>query len=362
MDFTNALDTFFSSGWISFGTLLGLLTVGIVFRKPLFQRRKQKKTLAIIYFTIFLGGFLAIILINPMYWGYGRSSGVKNSTYADGSLYVMDYRLGGGSDTEDPIPFYRINAVDAASGLKLFRFVVGSYGQIIFVSKNEIVCKEYEEIVFYSRKDGSKVASWSKETLPELFPELAAGIDNFEMDLFDASLPVLRVTTLDGKSWQLYLPDRRIWGEKPVPPLPPLYWKIENDRLVREGMTALRLKGKNGEDKRKQVCLPNDSVPNPSLFFIEGCFIGADKQNQCAVILHYETTNHTGWMLSGISLDGKRELWKHRESEIRDSRSDFPLENCWSEDEQNGLVFFTSKDETYCLRMKDGTVLWRRKL
>ena len=363
MNYNSILDPFFASNWISFGTLLALLFIGLFFRKPLYVNRKPKFLFGALYFILFMLGFFIITMFNPMYWGYGAQDGVKSVTEHNGKLFVMDYQMAGGGEGTDPDPYHRVHVIDENTGEKLFRFIAGPYAEIILITDESIICRNSAELNFYSVKDGELLAKWNIETLQELFPELKNGIDHFDSNLHHEVFPYVEVTAIDGKTCQLDLRSRKIAGEKPVPQKEALPgWKVENDHLEEAGKYKLVLKGKEWADKRKQIYFSNDSLINSSDFFLEGKFIAISSTDSACVILHYENTTLANWMLSGVSLDGKRKIWEIRQTEINKEKSELPLENCWTTDSKKGILYFVSQDEVVAVQIRDGKKIWQTKL
>lgn len=363
MNYNSILDPFFASNWISLGTLLGLLIIGLIFRKPLYVNRKPKFLFGALYFILFMIGFFIITMFNPMYWGYGGQDGVTSVTAHNGKLFVLDYQMAGGSEGTDPDPYHRIHVIDEKTGTKLFRFIAGMYAEIILVTDESIVCRNSSELNFYSVKDGELLAKWNTETLQELFPELKSGIDHFDPGIHRDGIPIVEVTAIDGKKYQLDLRSRQIAGEKPVSPTEArAAWKVENDHLEKDGKYLITLKGKEWADKRKQIYISSDSLLNSTDFFLEGKFIAISSTDSACVILHYENTTLANWILSGVSLNGKRKIWDIRQAEINSEKSEKPIETCWTTDSKSGVLYFVSSDEIIAVQMRDGKKIWQTKL
>jgi hypothetical protein len=104
----------------------------------------------------------------------------------------------------------------------------------------------------------------------------------------------------------------------------------------------------------------NDSVTNPNLKFLLGEFIALSEPQQCLVVLSYATTDKTGFLLTGVSLDGRQKLWELRQSALRpqDAATD-ALTYAWACDQAQGVLYFGMRDEVMAITMASGKQLWR---
>lgn len=364
MNYNSALDTFFSSEYLSFGTLIGLIVVGFIFRKPLYVNRERKVLFGGLYFLLALLGFFTIILINPIFWGYGKAIGVTAAELKNGKLYVMDYRLSTGGENEDPDSHYRFQFLDPATGKKEFRFLAGSNLELMLITEQSIICRQLGEIVFYSVEDGKETERWNEETLPKIFPELKSGIDNFSPFIHSKNFPTVEVSTRDGQKWELHLANHNVVGEKPLPPygLIPGPWKVEENEISKSDKYRLLLRSESSGEKRKQLFLPDDNLANKDLFFIEGKFVECSPKDSTVVILHYETTDKLHFLLTGISSDGKQKRWEIKQTELRHEQNEYPLEVCNTTDPAKGILYFFLQDVAVAIDMHDGKILWRTEL
>lgn len=363
MNYNSILDPFFSNWWICFGTLFGLLAIGLVFRKPLYFNRKYKVALGFLYFSLFLLGLFSILIFNPTEWGYGKSIGMKSLMVSGNELYAMDYRLMGGGEADDPEPYYRIHKLDAGTGEKKFRFLAGAGAELSRITNDAIVCRLINELVFFSKADGSLIAEWSDETLPGLYPELSAGIDNFSPYNSGEGMPV---TGLDGRSWLLDPENRRIQEQKNDRRRKPLEEKSNaysfNEYGIKKGDHEIIRLRNQGNEKREQLYADNDSLLNRDLYFIDGRPVAIDMKDSCFIILHYTTTTHLECIVSCLSLDCKKLKWEIRQSGLGKEAYEYPPDICYTPSETGEIFYLGIQDEVIAIQVRDGKIRWRTAL
>lgn len=363
MNYSPPLDAFFSSPYLSFGTIFGLVILGFIFRKPLFINRKNKTALGFLYFGVFLAGIFTILIFNPMYFGYGKPIGMKQALVNGNSVFILDYRLMAGGEGDDPTPFYRVHVVDVKSGEKKRRFLVGDNAEILFVNGNEIVVRKVNEPYFYNAETGKLNCSWTAETLPALYPELKTGVDQLQL-----SGSTFTVTSKDGRQWMLNMMDHTItsaenlaaaWKSISIDPQEFFakddgFYKMKPDGMDQE---FISLSGNDGNDKRKQLRNASDSLLNKDLYFVEGIPLAASEKAGALVILHYTTTDKMNFILTAFSLDGKKQLWEFEQKNIHPNTTDSPTETCWAYDKNSGLLIFCMEDEVMAVNIGDGKIM-----
>ena len=105
----------------------------------------------------------------------------------------------------------------------------------------------------------------------------------------------------------------------------------------------------------------HDSIVNKNLKFISGTIIKLSEKCNCFVVLSYETTKKTRFILTGVSIDGKNKLWELKQSSLRPN---FDNENplCWNYDKELDVIFLGMKDEVIAMDISSGAVLWKQRL
>src|SRR5688572_28687388 len=112
MTYNTFLDLFFSSVWLNLGIAAVLITILIIYRKPLYVDRKRKKLIVFFLFLIGMLWLMTLGLINPKYLGYGRPVAVTSITMMNGNLLVIDFIRTAGGKTSKGESCYRIHNID----------------------------------------------------------------------------------------------------------------------------------------------------------------------------------------------------------------------------------------------------------
>jgi outer membrane protein assembly factor BamB len=366
MTYNSFLDTFFSSGWILFGVFIFGFIFFIVMRKKFFEKRKGKTLTTIVLIIMSVGLFLTYGLLNPLFMGYGDAVGIESVKVIDGKLFVVDYIQTSGGKTSSGQECYRMHIADAKTGDKKLRFRIGYAKKIVGAKGDTLVVADYDNVAFYSITDGRRLAVWSKETLPKLFTQLSAGVDEFNCG--DGN-KIIYVNSLDGKKWKLnsmtgeikpdvsesetHSPTKKIFIDG-------RHIKVDDRN---DGTNVISLKDVDGNDHQQELYDDDDGVMNQELVFIDGKIVTLDEKAGFFVIMHYETIKKQRFIFTCVSLDGKK-LWEARQSVIDPDAPDadgeqVKVSSCY--DEQDGLFIITLEKEIVAVNSKDGKVKWRTK-
>lgn len=364
MSYNAVFDAFFGNPWISFGTLFGLLILGIVFRKPLYVNRKPKFAFGAVYFILFMFGLFMILYINPSTFGYGYAEGIKDVRTGNNHVFVMDYVIEAGGEGVDPTYHNRIHVINKKTGEKVCRFLVGPDAHIIFIDDEHIVMERYSQVRIYTWMNGSCIAEWTTETLPELYPELAGGVDQLSVSEEDAAI---EVTGLDGRSWTIGFVDRKATPavEKKFVYVPSNKLEIRNEYLVYNDDVnpdyLFSIAGKQWDDKRKQL-RSQDSLLNPELFFLEGKPIAVSNSDSVLIILHYTTTEKSSFLLTAVQLDGLNSLWSYSQKSLLPEAESAELEIASDISESGHQLFVAADNKVVCLDVVTGKEIWKADL
>lgn len=372
MGYNSMLDTWFSSFWYTGILIVVLLGIGMYFHRFFLTGRKYKFGLGAFYFACFMFILFAWLYFNPIYWGYGNGVEVAGLRANGNTVAVMDYILEAGDEASEPTPHYRVQMLDMQTGEKKCRTLVGPNAELYYLDATELLLHRYpDELLFIDVQNGAKKATFSKETLPGIFPEMKAGIDEFHPNYFENGLSV---TCKDGKSYYVDYRTRKIEQKPEANKTKPAEGSLRcsDDALVRTEKGSdkyiMRLTGNGWSDKLKKLKTPDDSLINKELEFLDGKLVAVAAADSVMLILHFETTEHKNFRLSALTLDGKKQLWQFRQEdmqfETRDlyTRDKIPVLHFAQATGQPGVLVFSYNKEVLKIETKTGKVLWRTKI
>jgi hypothetical protein len=349
--------------------MAAVISTAFFIRKKIAKKKDNQAWFSIIFIGIALIWSLTYLLINPILIGYGNPLGIDGMVSSHGKLYVVDYLASGGSRYSDPEACSRIHILDAATGTKILRFPAHEHGELTGVKGDSLIFHYYYDTGIFSASTGKLISKWNNKTLPKIFPELASGIDHV---MIERSAMILELTTLDGNHWNLSLRTGNLWAAKQnnehgkYIPTNRLYLNNDNELKIDDqpgGKILLKIDGSTDSQEIRYLKTDNGTVVNEDLKFIMGSFIAFSPQQKCFAVMSYETTKEIGFILTGVTLDGKTKLWELRQSELRpnDDRQ-YQLPTAFTFDNKTDILYFGMKDEVMALEISTGKILWRQKL
>lgn len=368
MSYNSFFDEYFSSFTYTLVVMGLLLAAGLVFRKQLWTARKYKGWLGAFYFALFMVLFFLPAIINPNTWGFGHAVNIETLRTDGNTLVVLDYIMEAGGEGDDPTPMYRVHLVDAATGEKKLRKLAGRGYELIGVGKDAIVLERFNsELLYLDRSDGHEIAYINRETLPGMFPELAMGIDQMNID--NHAMEIYAVA-INGKAYSVSLADRTI-REKTSRAISirdtagPAFLVEEHeirDRKQYGQPRIIGLHGKDWADKIRLLHAANDSVMNPKLEFLEGRFIALDGMSRIAYILHYETTEKMKFLVTAVNMDNAQPLWQVRQAALPFETRELPPEIRWTFSPAQQGIFISANGTVLLLDGKTGKLKWSQRL
>ena len=376
MSYNTILDGYFSSFAISLGIPFLLLILYYVFRSKI---RKGKENsfgeVVVVFGTLFVLMMIAG-LVNPIYWGFGDPEAVREIRYTKDKLLVVDHIMTMGGEGDEGTPCSRVHVIDPKTGTKQLRFTLGEEADLVALHGDTLVVVKYNEAIAYSLSDGHEYATYSQETLPALFPELACGIDNIMWgsdfrELFGQGYSVMEITANDGKLYALYLQTGRLepaesnWASPERKPTGEMYF-TDDEILIDDDSysnAVLELDGQDGNQYQLYLEDGRDSIVNKNLTFLDAEFIGVDNRDSTCFILSYETLEHFEFVLTCVSLDGKEIRWQVHQSQFNSEYdfNDWILPHTGYSEAMNQITFWIAGD-VYTLDARTGRLLWQTKL
>lgn len=371
MTYNALLDGFFSTYWISIIAPLGLIPLYYLFRSKI---RKGKENSFGEVCVVMGYAFVVVMtagMANPLWWGYGTPEAVREIRYADEKLLVIDHIRTMGSETDEGTPCSRVHVIDPATGEKLLRFTLGEEADLISLHGDTLVVQQYNDATAYSLTDGRRLVTYSTETLPDLFPELASGVNNLT---WSYGCSRLDITANNGAMYELDLTTGWFYEatvenqEREMEVTEKLYCDGDEIRFddVENGYyapTRYSLGGVNGNQYTLYFKDNRDSVLTKQVSFLDGEFVGVNNKDSTCFILSYETLEHQQFVLTCLALDGKEVVWQIHQSQYNGEYdfNDYCKPHTGYNESTNQLTFWIEHD-VYCVDAATGKLLWQTSL
>ncbi|MCX6157049.1 MAG: hypothetical protein WCK13_00915 [Ignavibacteriota bacterium] len=368
MSYNTFLDAFFSNWILNLGSLSVVMVVLSYVRSKFISFSKVIIFINILFPVIIFIWVFTFLLLNALYLGYGHPKGVSGVMLSENRLFVVDFLLGGGSRATSSTRYARIHILDPETGKKTLRFSTGEAGALTGIKGDSLIFYGEDLLKIFSSSNGKLIGKLGRKTLPDVFPELSAGIDNVMVSRSDN---VLELKTLDGKRYNLSMETATIYPEVSKN----RYNEKSKDRTIfinnekeiktnagPAGTVLLTLGGEDGNQEIRYIKGKNRNKINDNEFLM-GKFIAVSEKQNCFVVLSYETTKKSGLILTCLTLDGKEKLWELRNDILRvEDDSEDPLTTEYVTDDNSGKLFFAVKDEIISFDIKTGDIIWRQKL
>ncbi len=367
MSYNSFLDTYFSSWWFGLGVPLVFMLILIVFSKQIYRRKDYTFGMRTINIAVPFVFAITSALINPMYLGYGHPAAIDEIRMINGRLIVMDHILTLGTRGADPDAYMRVHVLNAENGSKIIRFPAGNGARLIGIHGDSLSVARFNDVAYFSVTNGKQYVVYNTETLPKLFPELSTGVDNF---MWCDDRNIMEMSSNDGKKWDLFTATGKLITEdakRAKSKIATYNIYIESREIRREEETGdkviVQLSGKGENQNQMYVTNREDSILNENLIFLVGLPVGIDIKDSCFFILHYETLKKERFILSCVTLDGKKVVWEIKQTQFN---ADYTYPEVYAPhvgvDETSGKVFFSIDKEIFAVNIKDGKLLWRTKL
>lgn len=368
MSYNSVLDNYFSYYWFGWGIPFGLMLLYFALRKYLRKNKPYTFTERLVVVGSCFVLLMLTALVNPIYWGFGQPKAVDDIRLINGKLLVLDHIMTLGSRYDAGEPRSRIHVLDPKTGTKIIRFPVGNDARLIGAHGDSVAVTRYGDAAYFSLTSGKEYAVYSRETLPGLFPQLSSGIHNF---MWGDGRNIMEITSENGKSWNLYTATGMLYAAEKSRKRTADHSSARlyiHDKEIRcddqsFGSAYLKLSGTASNQHQFYICNRNDSVLNAGEVFLDGQPVALNLKDSSFVILHYETLKKEKFILTCMSLDGKRKIWEIRQSTFN-SEYKYPeaYEPHVESDETSGTLWFSLDKELIAVGLNDGKLKWRTTL
>lgn len=368
MSYNSILDNYFSYYWFGWGIPFGLMLLYFALRKYLRKGKPYTFTERLVVVGSCFVLLMLTALVNPIYWGFGQPKAVDDIRLINGKLLVLDHIMTLGSRYDAGEPRSRIHVLDPKTGTKIIRFPVGNDARLIGAHGDSVAVTRYGDAAYFSLTSGKEYAVYSRETLPGLFPQLSSGIHNF---MWGDGRNIMEITSENGKSWNLYTATGMLYpsekGQKTKTDhfSGTLFIHEKEIRVDDKPFGSLFILLDAGENNVHQfeICGNDHTVLNPSEIFLDGKPVAVNLKDSSFVILHYETLKKEKFILTCMSLDGKRKIWEIRQSDFNKTYQ-YPeaYEPHVESDEASGTLWFSLDKELIAVGLNDGKLKWRTTL
>ncbi len=381
MNYSPILDTWFSSGWLSYGVpalifiIIAFIRLRQVRKKKTSKKEKEpeakkKKERPILKYFLAIIAIVGLMMLNGDFnqsWlGYGKSKHIVNVQYIDGKICVTDYLKSAGGKSSNGVKYYRMHIVDPLTGKKQIRFIIGSGAKLLNITDNKAYVSHYGDLWCYDINTGKRIAKYNPKNLPKMYADFAQGVDNMYVD--EKSL-FITVSCKDGITRYLYPQTNIITGIKPNQNkyVATNQLRIDGSEIKLDdssyGSNFLDIETKNSDGKRARIYDAKDKMVYKYLSFLNGKPVVINSIDSSFVVLHYENTSNEQFILTCLKLDGSKKLWEIKQTSLNpDYKLKSYKEQASIADDKNGRMFFGIGGELFCVDLKDGKVVWKVQL
>ncbi|MCP4132511.1 MAG: hypothetical protein GY754_16175 [bacterium] len=371
------LDYIFLNAWILVIGVFITIPAGIVLGKRTWLRNKIKDRILRGAFFALPALFAVPGILNPIYLGYGYARDFRKASLSGKYLCLLDFHYFGGHD-DDFVERVRLHVIDPETGLRKNRIILGSGAQLLDHQNNLYLYKLDHKFILMDLQKGDSTTRWSNETLPGQFLELSVGIEKARHNTHDR---VIDIQAKNGKHYVLKPFENKLlpYGSLNRENIPHAHirpslvgtlnftaYKLSNDAVEKKvsnrySKTILRLTGSS--NGIKQLSDANRRVIPKGDNFLQGMFLEISEELQRAIMVSFKTTDRNFFYLTCVDFNGTI-LWQINQEQ-------FPSTGDPIEPKRGSLAFavihgntviFNSGGNVYCVKIKNGRLLWKTRL
>lgn len=323
------------------------------------KRPAYKWVIAGIVFAFFIALWI------PLFSGnYGYSHDSKDATLVGDKFcfldtYVRRSRTGSWDDV-------RLYIVDANTGEKQFRDFIGHKGEILAAENGLLLYSDEESYYLLNVSTNKIVKTFSKETLPQLYPQTAPGIGEIDFGNGEngISTMLLNVTSKNGNRFYIDpfsgkiadsafdVPTRRLFFEHNFESI-----KIAGDSVTPKKSVAFNTKNGSVASnlgfyyKQAWTNSPNGKT------YIYPQFMAAYLKDGIIVFKSFDTTDKTSFTVTAVEDMNLKEVWNIKESDLQSGNNELKH---WTKYKSN--LIFNLDDYFYSVDVITGKVNWKKRL
>lgn len=302
--------------------------------------------------------FLFIGYLNPLYFGFGLASQFSNISTNEKYICLMDQLVHGASDGSNETEIQRLHTLNAQTGARISRKVLGSNIFIFELERNVLMYGNDSALYFLDIENNTTLKTLDKNTLPDLYPELRAGIDEIR---YNPAEHLIQVNVKNGKACFITPFDFKLFETKPPAPLTGEWESKRRTRIAPTDSSAFTLGPKDAYGKTMILKDHQGKILSADWEFIEGSLLAILEESKRFVVLHYTDTTKKEFILSCISFDLKK-IWEIRQSDIKASEGFAASPGLQAYALQNQNLIFTVGGFVFAVQIADGKMAWTNRL
>jgi hypothetical protein len=308
-------------------------------------------------YSLFIQWIVIALILSPY---YGFADRFKKVLSNGQQLILLD-ETGSSSPGEGGIDFYyRLYVVDINTGKRLHRKYSGDDADLFYLSGVNLLFREKNIYSIINIKDFHILKSYQIDKLHFNYPELNPGVSVIKYN--DA---FLEIDSKNGRKYYLEPFTGKLWGKKPdikTEDQSNYHVKWDSidyfDPVTKKTSRILQFKPlQNSFLKRIELTAHHPKSPLP-LDLIEPKFLDIYPHEQIVILVSYDTTDKTSFIITALDFTDERILWQLKQSDFDKSdyvKNDSTLNIFLKHD--NNLIF-NSGGLLIRADAKTGKIIW----
>ncbi|HXC03579.1 MAG TPA: hypothetical protein VNZ86_02435 [Bacteroidia bacterium] len=303
------------SSWLISYSILGvlILIVAKLLWSSFFKNEKSNTRFRIVTLLVFPVLVILFIYLAGSVFGWGYVNSFKSNIHSDKwtcfaaeGTYGMHVK-GGGRTVSN-----RLYVLDPLTGKRIHKTVIGDFSKFLSLKGDTLLYQSGRgEYVLYDVSRNLSLANLNPETLPVQVKELSAGLESCE---YDKDTRLLKAGAKNGQTYFIDPFTLKI-QQSPVPVVLTRNADVEAQRIRLDSLHILCLKSKNNDDKLFQLCDKGGKLIGGDTTFLYAQFLGRSSKQKCFLVLSFETTDKSSFVITCFSYDCKP-LWKIKQPDL----------------------------------------------
>jgi hypothetical protein len=286
---------------------------------PFFKNEKSNSVFRVLVMILVPGSTVLFIYLAGSVYGFGYVDKFIANTNSNKWICLVSegtFRMhmkGGGKTVGN-----RLYLLDSKTGDKIYRTVIGDFSKVIRLQGDTLLYQSgHSAFVLYNVRKNMPVATLDAETLPVQLKEFSMGVEDCS---YDKETRSIKASAKDGKIYYIDPFSMKAQATNPVPDKAGKKLRFESQFIQLDSIHSISLKNKDSDDKLLQLVDKGGKAVTSEGDFLYAEFVANATKLNRFVVLSYETTDKSNFILTCISHDYKV-LWKIKQSEL--GASDF---------------------------------------